>query len=660
MKIKKIIQSGKYILAALVSSTAYAWDVPIECTSGSVECYYMYNDTDRALNLNITEFHNDDAELHQSCEGDDWDYVCLNQGSRVKILPGEYKRLFTVETWTPGYGATMGLRVTEDDLGELRTGVHFNGERFAHLNNTFTFHWGDPYIDSLDPIGLVPFYKLSGMPVRNGPHFAQNKCRILGVNEPDDGFLENNWGYFVTDVQGQNCWAGANFNIGSEVLGEYKRNPVQNNWHKGKISVQDGLWSWTNDANVSWSLFPNNTVYAFDTDTENPYWHNENGKKFKLDRDKDEFGSYVTGFHFQNEFYESAKAAQRGSCPSEFGPNLNQAPKSIIVAGDRIGVQSGRELWVFENGEWHMIHGNIDDFDMDGSRIGVQVGRALSIKEGRLGAGWHSVHGNIDAFSLSGNRIGVQVGRALSVKEGHLGAGWSLVHGNIDDFKLEGNRIAVRVGRTLSVKEGGLGAGWSSIHGNIDDYDLAGNRVGVRVGRNLAVKEGGLGSGWHSIHGNIDSFTLSSNVVAMKNGDSVATKSGGLGSGWKAKGKADFYAVNNNEFFTTRGQTVNWANLNEGCNNYIDPAPKVATLYQHGGYGGYSVRLSEGNYDLPVLIALGMRNDDISSVKVTNGYKVTAYQNGGFGGWAAEYENDTTFVGSRNDQFSAIKVEKLH
>jgi chitinase len=62
------------------------------------------------------------------------------------------------------------------------------------------------------------------------------------------------------------------------------------------------------------------------------------------------------------------------------------------------------------------------------------------------------------------------------------------------------------------------------------------------------------------------------------------------------------------------------------------PPSGVATAYQNCNYGGYAANLNEGRYTLAQLQALGVRNDDLSSVKVNPGYQVTLYENDNFGG----------------------------
>jgi len=62
------------------------------------------------------------------------------------------------------------------------------------------------------------------------------------------------------------------------------------------------------------------------------------------------------------------------------------------------------------------------------------------------------------------------------------------------------------------------------------------------------------------------------------------------------------------------------------------PPTGVATVYQDCNYGGYAVPLNEGRYTLAQLQALGVRNDDLSSLKVNAGYQVTLYEGDNFSG----------------------------
>ena len=83
-------------------------------------------------------------------------------------------------------------------------------------------------------------------------------------------------------------------------------------------------------------------------------------------------------------------------------------------------------------------------------------------------------------------------------------------------------------------------------------------------------------------------------------------------------------------------------------------------LYQDISYGGYEVVLWEGEYTLAQLQKLGMKNDDISSLKVPFGYRVTLYKDNDFKGDTKVLTEDLSWIGSDfNDVVSSVVVEKV-
>ena len=92
----------------------------------------------------------------------------------------------------------------------------------------------------------------------------------------------------------------------------------------------------------------------------------------------------------------------------------------------------------------------------------------------------------------------------------------------------------------------------------------------------------------------------------------------------------------------------------------IKTKPKKATVYQHCNYKGYGVRLAVGNYDLKRLNRMGIRNDDLSSLKVSPGYEIIVYQHHRFGGRRLKFRsNDACLVNNGfNDIISSIKVRR--
>lgn len=87
----------------------------------------------------------------------------------------------------------------------------------------------------------------------------------------------------------------------------------------------------------------------------------------------------------------------------------------------------------------------------------------------------------------------------------------------------------------------------------------------------------------------------------------------------------------------------------------------VATLYEHSNYGGWAVSLEEGSYDYKDILAKGIVNDQISSLRVSDGYKVTICDDEGFKGKSKEFTSDASYVGDEmNDKTSSIKIEKIN
>lgn len=75
-------------------------------------------------------------------------------------------------------------------------------------------------------------------------------------------------------------------------------------------------------------------------------------------------------------------------------------------------------------------------------------------------------------------------------------------------------------------------------------------------------------------------------------------------------------------------------NITNGSSN------AVVTVFEHCSYGGVSVGLAPGSYNMADLIAKGIPNDFISSLKVQSGYEVILYEHVDFGGAAYVFRGD--------------------
>lgn len=86
----------------------------------------------------------------------------------------------------------------------------------------------------------------------------------------------------------------------------------------------------------------------------------------------------------------------------------------------------------------------------------------------------------------------------------------------------------------------------------------------------------------------------------------------------------------------------------------------VATVYEHINYGGKSLALAPGKYNMADLERAGILNDTISSVKVNSGYSVVGYQDISFGGkkWIIAKDTSSLLTLGANDIFSSIEVVK--
>jgi hypothetical protein len=96
---------------------------------------------------------------------------------------------------------------------------------------------------------------------------------------------------------------------------------------------------------------------------------------------------------------------------------------------------------------------------------------------------------------------------------------------------------------------------------------------------------------------------------------------------------------------------------------YDTPPPSngVATVYKDCNYGGYTVSLPTGNYTLGDLQAKGISDNDISSLKVQNGYEVVLYTNDNFSGSSTIITSDDTCLvdNSFNDTATSVRVRAI-
>lgn len=112
------------------------------------------------------------------------------------------------------------------------------------------------------------------------------------------------------------------------------------------------------------------------------------------------------------------------------------------------------------------------------------------------------------------------------------------------------------------------------------------------------------------------------------------------------------------------GVNVNTAAL--PAKMYVDyvrvyaPATGVATVYQDCNYGGYAAALPEGSYTLAQLQARGVKDNDLSSLRVNAGYQVQLFDGDNFTGASVTRTADTGCLVDQafNDRATSVIVSK--
>merc|ERR1711976_530744 len=93
------------------------------------------------------------------------------------------------------------------------------------------------------------------------------------------------------------------------------------------------------------------------------------------------------------------------------------------------------------------------------------------------------------------------------------------------------------------------------------------------------------------------------------------------------------------------------------CGKTVSKPSCSITLYQHCNYGGYGINLAPGSYNMNTLIAKGMKNDDLSTVRIHGSCRAILYQHINFGGASMTKDSDDSCF--TNDRM-AIPVSQLH
>ncbi len=114
--------------------------------------------------------------------------------------------------------------------------------------------------------------------------------------------------------------------------------------------------------------------------------------------------------------------------------------------------------------------------------------------------------------------------------------------------------------------------------------------------------------------------------------------------------------------FTVNGTITQGSSSSQGGNVQTVAGiagEKGVTFYKDSRYGGNAVSLGEGKYSLSAMQNAGLKNDDISSVKVPFGYQVTLYYDDNFKGSTKVLTADADQLTDFNDVTSSIVIEKI-
>jgi hypothetical protein len=80
-------------------------------------------------------------------------------------------------------------------------------------------------------------------------------------------------------------------------------------------------------------------------------------------------------------------------------------------------------------------------------------------------------------------------------------------------------------------------------------------------------------------------------------------------------------------------------------------------VYQNINFTGYATGLEIGDYTLTQLQARGIEDNDITAMKIAQGFKMTIYDGDNFTGASAEFTSDTGWIGATwNDKVSSLRV----
>lgn len=286
----------------------------------------------------------------------------------------------------PSTGAAWVASLKEGEAVTLmeRTGEVMNGYpwfRIKFRGNQTGYKWGGILCATIKPVagieGTCPAAS-AGAGNQQPPKSANPKGNPKGINPKRPPAVDPG------DV--------------SALLGTFRRDPAQNDWHTGNIERDGGKLRWTNMAGVSWSLTADLAKDRLLTGQDNPYFA-QGLREFKLIRDHGD----VVGFRFGSEVYSRAPEVRVLIAPP---------PASANGSG---GAIRERDLVIDAGAGASVVSDGIPRGGRDAYRVSARVGEILTVSV--------SAPGDNAAFEI---RIGGAKGRALpGATEGQDTRFWS-------------------------------------------------------------------------------------------------------------------------------------------------------------------------------------------------------------------------------------------
>ena len=89
----------------------------------------------------------------------------------------------------------------------------------------------------------------------------------------------------------------------------------------------------------------------------------------------------------------------------------------------------------------------------------------------------------------------------------------------------------------------------------------------------------------------------------------------------------------------------------------VPPSTGLVTVYKDCNYSGFSGGLEIGDYNLARLQSLGVQDDDISSLSITEGYQAILYQDDNFGGGSTVISSTNNCLNTTwNDKVTSLRI----